>query len=783
MRNSILPTFACLIFFPFLLAQDLPENIKETFSEKEIETFLSLPSEAQEKIISNFGNLNQVVNKNMAENVNSEQDTVLSVRKNDNDLYNSNTSEYKIFGFDYFLSIPTTFTPINDVPVPTDYELTFGDVIEINFKGEKTGSYDLTVLQNGTIYIPEIGEIMVINETFERVVEKINDAFTNFYISVQPSVSMKKLSSIQVMVLGSVQNPGAYLVNPFTSIYSILSYAGGIAEYASLRKIEHRRGEQVKKVDMYDFLINGNSKNISLRSGDIIFVPSTNKFVLVEGEVNRPGFYEILEGEDFLDVLNFSQGYTKFSNEKMFQIKIYGEQRIESKLITDLKMELDFNKIIEILIPKDVPTIADNIYIFGEVSDQGPFQYNPSLNLESLIKQLSITEKAYRFFGVLENKNMINNANQYIPFSLNDNETLKDISIYPGSKIYLFNYENIGDVNDDYIKSLPQPVQTLISNYSVSFKGQFLKNIDIPVYGKVYLKDLTEFVGGFAPSADKERIEIISPIDNATFTSPGEYYEFSSPIMVSIYAPKINSQIINVKIDGEVNNPGTYPVLSGTTLNDLYKKAGGLKDTASADSIIFLREKLKAQEQKALEIAQNSLVSSIVDTATNNAFLNNMNANLDVLNLLNDSYNVVPVGRISGDLHPSSEFSINLLLENNDEILVPLKPQTLTIFGEVNNQLTTSFEYGKSLKDYIKQAGGYKDSADKSKIFVIKSNGTAMEYQSRIFEVNEFKIEPGDTIIVPKDLDRVSGLPLVKVATDILSSLAFSAASLNAIQD
>ena len=253
--------------------------------------------------------------------------------------------------------------------------------------------------------------------------------------------------------------------------------------------------------------------------------------------------------------------------------------------------------------------------------------------------------------------------------------------------------------------------------------------------------------------------------------------------MVSIYAPKVNSQIINVSISGEVNNPGIYPVLSGTTLDDLYRKAGGLKNTASADSVIFLREKLKQQEEKALEIARSSLVGSIVDTATNAAFVNNVNPNIDVLNILNDSYSLEPVGRISGDLHPSSEFSKNLLLENNDEILVPLKPQTLTIFGEVNNQLTTSFEFGKSLRDYISQAGGYKDSADKSKIFVIKSNGTALEYQSRIFKINELESEPGDTIIVPKDLDRISGLPLVKVATDILSSLAFSAASLNALQN
>ena len=110
-------------------------------------------------------------------------------------------------------------------------------------------------------------------------------------------------------------------------------------------------------------------------------------------------------------------------------------------------------------------------------------------------------------------------------------------------------------------------------------------------------------------------------------------------------------------------------------------------------------------------------------------------------------------------------------------------PQTITVFGEVNNQVTLNFSDNYDLDDYISRAGGFKDSADKKNIFIIRSNGTSITPNANLFDLNFYSLSPGDTIFVPKDVDRVSGLPLVKVATEILSSIAFSAASLNAIRD
>ena len=144
------------------------------------------------------------------------------------DEANLNQNELKKFGYDFFSGLPTTFTPINDVPVPGSYAIGIGDILQINFKGEKSGIYDIEVNKNGQIFIPEIGEIAVNNLTFNEVKEKITDAFNSFYLSVEANVTLKELKFIGISVLGAVKNPGRYVVNPFTSASNLLSFAGGL---------------------------------------------------------------------------------------------------------------------------------------------------------------------------------------------------------------------------------------------------------------------------------------------------------------------------------------------------------------------------------------------------------------------------------------------------------------------------------------------------------------------------------------------------------------------------
>ena len=504
----------------------------------------------------------------------------------------------------------------------------------------------------------------------------------------------------------------------------------------------------------------------------------------MHGSVNRPAYYEFKEGETVKDLIEFGQNFSRLANKNIFQIKELVGSELISKVIINNESPINLTNITEIFIPEIIPNLKDNVYVYGGVSDSGPYEVDDFKLLGDLLDKINFTRNLYPYFAILESVSDSNYKNEYFPFSVVDKSTHQDIQLKPGSKIYFFSKDNFLK-GVDYPENLSSAVKKIIKGHSLDFSGEFLNNVSLPVYGSVGLTALIDYVGGFTPNADKDRLEIIFPLEDKTIFNPDLNLKLKSPLNASINVPKFNSEIIQVEIIGEVSNPGTYPVLSGTTLNELYNKAGNFRNTASSDAVILLRNELQQKEQAALEIAKSSLVNSLVDNLSSNAILSNSPSSLNtqILSLLNEASSLSPIGRLSGDLSPNSEFSSNLILQDGDKIFVPATPQTVTVFGEVNNPATLGYDDNLGIKDYIKRAGGLKSAADKSKIFVIKANGTSYTLNGGLFSFSDNQLMPGDTIIVPKDLDKISGLPLVKVATDILSSLAFSAASLNAIQN
>ena len=141
-----------------------------------------------------------------------------------------------------------------------------------------------------------------------------------------------------------------------------------------------------------------------------------------------------------------------------------------------------------------------------------------------------------------------------------------------------------------------------------------------------------------------------------------------------------------------------------------------------------------------------------------------------------------PIGRVVGDLSPGGNTSRELMLENNDEIYVFNRPQTISVVGEVNSSSTLFYNSRKSLKDYIEATGGFTDYADESEVYIISSDGTARLVNKGYFSSFD-SLQAGDTIVVPKKLLGISGLPLVQIITRSVSDIAFAAASLNAIRN
>ena len=124
----------------------------------------------------------------------------------------------------------------------------------------------------------------------------------------------------------------------------------------------------------------------------------------------------------------------------------------------------------------------------------------------------------------------------------------------------------------------------------------------------------------------------------------------------------------------------------------------------------------------------------------------------------------------------------NLILEDGDVIEIIPQRSLVTITGQVLQPLTVTFDDSSDVEKYISMSGGFTKDADKKSIYVIRKNGTTVPFNNRLFNM-ETKILPGDTIVVPRDVERLSPLPLVRVATSVISDIAFAAASLNSLRN
>ena len=165
------------------------------------------------------------------------------------------------------------------------------------------------------IFIPELGQLQVSGDSYEQVKEKIRNLIEVSY-GVNVNVSLANLNAKKISIVGAVNMPGTYLVNPFTTISNALSYSGGVENFASLRDIEVIRGEERISYDLYELLMSGDrSRDINIEQGDTILVKSI-KFIKVDGAVNRPSIYEFKDTESLDDIIAFALGMKKM------QIKI-----------------------------------------------------------------------------------------------------------------------------------------------------------------------------------------------------------------------------------------------------------------------------------------------------------------------------------------------------------------------------------------------------------------------------------------------------------------------------
>jgi polysaccharide export outer membrane protein len=689
------------------------------------------------------------------------------------------------FGYDYFSSAPTSISAQGDLPLPNDYKISLNDQFGIILSGSKEAIFNLNVNLDGTILFPELGSISVVGETFEQVKNKLRNLIKQSYIGVQIDVSLKNLSAKKISIVGAVNTPGTYLVNPFTTISSALNYSGGILEIGSLRKVVLRRSNgQVFNFDLYELLVSGNRKNdITIESGDVIVVGSAKQFVQIKGEVNRPSTYEVLETDRLSDIINFALGFSPRANTKNIKItKLENGAQTESSSNAE-SLNMSLKNVLSVGVYSITSIEDSNITVFGAVKEPGLYNLKENTTLEELIDNIDFSD-TYPWLAILEQFDGPGLIRSTTLFNLEDASTIKNINLFNNAKVFFLNTESLSIKGcsleiDDSVDEEPASLLGCPNKESIKLMNDYSLVINygsetysMPVTGRFKFKKLVDLLG-LDMSTVEVNVTYISPIDNFLVEQDYRLLEAQASKFHTVKFKSRQNDLINVKISGAIDYPGIYTLQPGSSLKDLYKYVGNFKKEAFADAIILKRESVKARQIESIEKNKELLRNRIAE-------MDNITpVKMQVLTTLNTEISVSNLGRIAGNFKPSSESISGVILLNNDEIIVPYKTNTISVFGEVLNPI--SFEYNDKLNisKAVNNAGGTTQFSDMSRAYIIKANGL-IEKPSRNLFARNARLSPGDTIVIPKKLPLENAtLNALLPYTKVLSDLAFTAAALD----
>tara|TARA_X000000950_G_scaffold289203_1_gene410769 strand:+ start:25085 stop:27568 length:2484 start_codon:yes stop_codon:yes gene_type:complete len=762
------------------------------------------------------------------------------------DTIESENQSSPIFGFDFFLSNNDTNAPVLDIPLQSDYILSFDDQIEILITGNNSRLLKTRVDLSGNILVQGIGVLSVLNLPISVAQQKLQALVDKNYLGSEVYLSVTRASLKKISVIGAVKAPGTYLLNPFVSLSETLKYSGGLEDTASLREIiiKSLSGEE-KKVDLYQFLIFGDrSSDLNLKNGDSVIVPATTKRIEMTGNVNRPMIYEYLPTDTYKDLVTFSQGFGSASSYESLFISASSEGTIKP-VNFNIEDRIGNKDLRKAFIGKNTEITDNEAYVSGSAVSSGVYAFNKGQSLKILVDKLSFSSNIYPFFAVVKSTNINGLETKYETFSLADPVSYEFIEIYDNPEIFFFSREEIdlfseltlifgSEVKDlsnidklkerlkeqeyffltqlenrtlnsstseeislvgldeyDEINKLKEKIAVLEKvdeNFSYVDLDNKIRNsnrkiinigkntIIFPFQGKVSPASIFSFLEN---NIDLDE-ELVSVNLKSNLEQNAFYKFFDSKDLDIINFPEKTKDTFIVEINGLVNNPGKYIINSNTSLNDLYLMAGGLTNNASAKGIIVSRSSVKERERLAVEGSKKVLTDVIIAQVGNP--LNSSGNFVDIQGILSLTENLDYAGRVSGNFAPFSASAKTFYLEEGDEILVPARSSTITVAGEVLNPLTTMIIENQSWDEYINYAGGFTNYADKKAAYVIKANGESYVLSSGYFKKELFP-ESGDTLVVPRDLSKLDTIPLVSVATKIISDVAFAAASLNSIRN
>ncbi|SHG27439.1 protein involved in polysaccharide export, contains SLBB domain of the beta-grasp fold [Flavobacterium segetis] len=675
-----------------------------------------------------------------------------------------------VFGSELFDNPTLNFEPNLKLATPVNYILGPGDELQVSVYGVQEFNASIPVSVEGKVTLQYVGEISVSGMSIEAATQRIKSAFARVYSTVasgqsQVSVSLSQIRTIKVTLIGSRQ-PGNYSISSLATVYNALFLGGGPAKNGSYRNIELLRNNKVyKTVDIYNFLVNGDqSDNVGLKDNDVIRIPAYNQRVTVEGEVKRPGIFEMKKGESFADLLRFASGFNEFAYTASVNVlqKTAKEFKVrdikQSEFSTYNPVSGDVFNVTKIL-----NRFENRIKIEGAVFRPNFYSFAAGMKVSDLISRAEgLKEDAYSKRGtIIRLKSDL--STEIVNF-----DVAKAVAGDPTENILLKREDNVTIYS----------VLTFREEFKVTIDGEVRNPGEYDYYDNLTLNDLIVQVGGLTGSASKrvevarmitsEEIDDANPLKAQLYSieiSPTRNEQAKNFILkpfdvVSIRKMAVYEKPESITIIGAVNYPGKYALVKKkSTVYELIQRAGGLTSLANIEGVKIKRP-IQAKQIEDLE---------------------NVNVNLGKKDSIQDKlekklkeelkFATIPLDW--QEIVKDQSISANVTLFAGDEIEVATFNEGVKVAGNV--LLTSEIPYvkGKAFKYYLNAVGGVDGKGWKRKAYVIYPNGKASVTNSFLFFNAYPKVKPGSQIIVPEkpEVKKATVGELVGIGS-VISSLA-----------
>lgn len=646
----------------------------------------------------------------------------------------------RVFGRDIFNQRALSFSPNLNVPTPTDYVLGAGDQLVVDIYGDSQKTMTYIVSPEGTVTLSGVGPVMVAGLTVAAAQSKIRGKLGRHYSGSNLRLTLGKTRSIMVHVMGEVKTPGTYHLSPFSTAFHALYTAGGIGELGTLRNIKvFRGGRLVTVIDIYEYILNGRlAGNIRLQDEDVIQVGPYECLVGITGNVKRPMFYEMRHTESVGTLLKYAGGYTGDAYKKSVRLvrqtgDRYSVHNIDEFDMNSFKVDDGDAVTVDAILNR----YENVVEIKGAVFRPGQFNLNGQVSsVRSLIEAAAgLTEDAFTQHAIIHRLKP-DRTLEVIPIDVMGimNGTTADVPLQNEDVVFIPTQEELRK----------ERILSITGEVMVPGTYEYADNTTI--------EDLIVMAGGLRDGASLARVDVSRRISDPYSTKKTRdiaktfTFDLKEGLVISgdrgfrlepydvVHVRRSPGYVMprNITVTGEVNFEGNFTIeKKNLRLTDAIEMAGGVAPDAYLKGARLTRV-MNADERQRRTAVLDAVRNNLSKAERDSISWNKME--------LDNTYTIgINLDKALKD--PSSDY--NIVLREGDRIDVPEYNGTVCVSGDVQFPNTITFVEGKNYKWYVKRAGGFSETAKKSKAFIVYPNGMMDKLSSST------TIEPGSEIVVP----------------------------------